>query len=184
MLGHETCRNNGSWNLVRQCLLCYGGSSTDTLNSQSGKVTLNGRSHAVNQDFARQALFISQQLDVSERYVASLLQHVMTENPNVPMEQCIEATVLEFHTRRRHLADCMRYVFEAAELGESGNVPPFYVRLEMFVRQQLLPPPRSGGLSLAIKIFQEIHNLGNVLAKALAARQNARSNTVAPTQSE
>ena len=120
---------------------------------------------------------------MSERYVANLLQYIMSENPNAPMERCIEATILEFHTRRRHLADCMRYVFEAAELGESGNVPPFYVRLEMFVRQQLLPPPRGGGLTLAIKIFQEIHNLGNTLAKAQAARQNAKSDTVAPSQS-
>lgn len=99
------------------------------------------------------------------------------------MEQCIEATILEFHTRRRHLADCMHYIFEAAELGESGNVPPFNVRLEMFVRQQLLPPPRSGGLPLAIKIFQEIHNLGNTLARAQTARQNAKSATIAPSQS-
>ncbi|KZT66755.1 hypothetical protein DAEQUDRAFT_767725 [Daedalea quercina L-15889] len=151
---------------------------------ESGKITVNGRPHAVNPDFARQALFISQQLDVSERHVASILQYVMAENPNVPMEQCIETTVLEFHTRRRHLADCIRYIFEAAELTEAGNVPALYVRLETFVRQQLLPPLRGsgGGLSFAMKIFQEIHNLGNVLSKTQVARQNAKSNTVAPAQ--
>lgn len=78
----------------------------------------------------------------------------------------------------------MQYAFEAAQLWESKDIPPLYVRLEMFVRQQLLPPPKGGGLSLAIRIFQEIHNLGNVLAKAQAAKQNAKSNTVVPSQSE
>lgn len=102
----------------------------------------------------------------------------------MPVERYIEATILEFHTRRRHLAECMQYAFEAAQLWESKDIPPLYVRLEMFVRQQLLPPPKGGGLSLAIRIFQEIHNLGNVLAKAQAAKQNAKSNTVVPSQSE
>ena len=37
---------------------------------------------------------------------------------------------------------------------------------------------------MAMKLFQEIHNVGNALAKAQAARQNARSDTVAPTQGE
>ncbi|KAH9929472.1 nucleoporin Nup186/Nup192/Nup205 [Fomitopsis serialis] len=108
------------------------------LKSYSGKITVNGRPHAVNPDFARQTLFISQELDVSERHAANLLQHVMSVNPNVPMERCIEATILEFHTRRRHLADCLQYILEAAQLGEAGDVR--------------------------------------------SSRQNARSDTVAPTQ--
>ncbi|CCM02106.1 uncharacterized protein FIBRA_04183 [Fibroporia radiculosa] len=147
---------------------------------ESGKTTVEGRSLAVNSDFARQAIFVAQQLDCSERYIAGLLQDVMFENPNVSPERCIEATILEFHLRRRHLADCLRYIIEAADLGSTGNAPDLYIRLDMFVRQQLLPAPRStvGGLSLTLKIFQEIHNLGNVLAKAQTARQNAKSDTV------
>ncbi|KAI0944532.1 hypothetical protein AcW1_002214 [Taiwanofungus camphoratus] len=150
---------------------------------ESGKVVVNGRPLAVNSDFARQAIFISQQLDYSERYVAGLLQDVMSENPNVSMESCIEATILEFHLRRRQLAECLRYIFEAAAIAETPQASQLYVRLDHFVRQQLLPAPggRNTGLSLAVKIFQEIHNLGNVLAKVQAARQCAKSNTVAPS---
>ena len=51
----------------------------------------------------------------------------------------------------------------------------------LFVRQQLLQP---GGLSLAMKVFQEIHSTGVALSKAQVARQNAKSDTVAPTQGE
>ncbi|KAH9948497.1 nucleoporin Nup186/Nup192/Nup205 [Amylocystis lapponica] len=145
---------------------------------ESGKVLVNGRPLAVNADFARQAIFISQQLDCSERYVASLLQEVMAENPNMSQEQYIEAAILEFHLRRRQIAECLRYIFEASELAEARDSPQLYVQLDLFVRQQLLSPPGGRGMSLAFKVFQEAHNLGNVLAKAQAARQNARSNTI------
>ncbi|EJF60131.1 hypothetical protein DICSQDRAFT_171358 [Dichomitus squalens LYAD-421 SS1] len=151
---------------------------------ESGKITINGRSVAVNADFARQAMFLSQQLECSERYVAGLLQDVMTHNPNLTQEQCIEAAIMEYHTRRRELADCLGTILQAASRAEAGDASPLHQRIEMFVRQQLLHPGgRAGaGLSLAMKLFQEIHSVGNALAKAQAARQNARSETVAPTQ--
>ncbi|KAI0651312.1 nucleoporin Nup186/Nup192/Nup205 [Trametes meyenii] len=151
---------------------------------ESGKITVNGRSMAVNADFARQAIFISQQLDCSERYVAGLLQEVMAHNPNLTPERCIESAILEFHLRRRETADCLRYILEAAETAERADAPPLCHRIDQFVRQQLLQPSgRAGvGLSLPMKIFQEIHNVGNALTKAQAARQNARSDTVVPSQ--
>ncbi|KAI0830134.1 nucleoporin Nup186/Nup192/Nup205 [Trametes gibbosa] len=149
-----------------------------------GKITINGRVVAVNADFAKQVVFISQQLDCSERYVAGLLQDVMEHNPNLTPEQYIETAILEFHLRRREIADCLWSIFEAAEVTERADAPPLCHRVTQFVTQQLLGDGgRSGaGLSLAMKIFQEIHNVGNALAKAQAARQNARSETVAPTQ--
>ncbi|OCH88950.1 hypothetical protein OBBRIDRAFT_888752 [Obba rivulosa] len=146
---------------------------------ESGKVVVNGRSLAVNSDFARQVIFISQQLDCSERYVAGLLHEVVSQNPNLNQQSTIEATILEFHNRRRQLAECLRYIFEAAEVAETHDASPFYGRLDYFVRTQLVPA--SGGLSFASKVFQEIHNLGNVLAKVQNARQNARSETVVPS---
>lgn len=141
---------------------------------------------AVNADFARQTEFISQQLDCSERYVAGLLQHVMTHNPNLTSEQTIEGVILEYHTRRRETAECLRILLEAAENAERADAPPLYHRINQFVRQQLLQGggKTGAGLSLAMKIFQEIHNVGNALAKAQAARQNARSETVVPNQGE
>ncbi|CDO70405.1 hypothetical protein BN946_scf184999.g46 [Trametes cinnabarina] len=151
---------------------------------ESGKIVINGRSVAVNADFARQAVFISQQLDCSERHVAGLLQEVMAQNPNFTPEQCIEAAILEFHLRRRETADCLRYILEAAEAAERADAPPLCYRIDQFVRQELIQPSgRAGtGLSLAMKIFQEIHSVGNALNKAQQARQSARSETVAPSQ--
>ena len=150
----------------------------------TGKIVLNGRSVAVNADFAKQAVFISQQLDCSERYVAGLLQDVMTHNPNLSQAQCIEAAIMEYHTRRREIAECLGTILQAAERAETADASPLQQRLDMFVRQQLLNiGGRAGaGLSLAMKVFQEIHNVGNALNKAQAARQNAKSETIPPSQ--
>ncbi|KAH9922299.1 nucleoporin Nup186/Nup192/Nup205 [Epithele typhae] len=146
----------------------------------SGKITINGRTVAVNVDFAKQAVFISQQLDCSERYVASLLQDVMHANPNLNQVQLIEATIMEYHKRRRETADCLGTILQAAERAETADATTLYQRIDIFVRQQLLQP--GGGLSLAMKVFQEIHSTGNALNKAQVARQNAKSDTVPPSQ--
>ena len=58
---------------------------------------VDGKPLTFNVDFAHQVLFLSQQLDCSEIYVAGLLHSVMTENPNIGSVECIEATVAEFH---------------------------------------------------------------------------------------
>lgn len=136
---------------------------------------MNGRSIAINSDFARQVVFVSQQLDVSERYVAGLLQETMASNPNVSQERLIEAVILEFHLRRRHLADCLRYIFEAAEVAQDSSSPELFRQLEQFTKQNLLEPSKG----LPQKLFKEVDRLGEMIAKVHAARLNARSNTLA-----
>jgi nuclear pore complex protein Nup205 len=144
---------------------------------------VNGRSIAVNADFARQVLFLSQQLDCSERYVAGILHTIMSQNPNINAVSCIEAVIVEFHQRRRHLVDCLRYIFEAAEVAEAADVPMIFERLNTFTQQELIPArcaPAGGDVTLASTIFREMENLGNVIAKVQGVKQNAVSNTAAP----
>ncbi|GJF00958.1 hypothetical protein PsYK624_172620 [Phanerochaete sordida] len=105
---------------------------------EAGRVLLNGRSIAVNSDFARQVVFISQELNVSERYVVGLLQETIAGNPNVFQERLIEATILEFHLRRRHLAYCLRYIFEAAEVAQAPSSPELFQQKEQFTKKNLL----------------------------------------------
>ena len=145
---------------------------------------MNGRSIAVNADFAQQVLFLSQQLDCSERYVAGILHAIMLQNPNISTVSCIEAVIVEFHQRRRHLVDCLRYIFEAAELAKAGDVPRIFMRLDAFTQQHLIPAvhaPAGGDITLAFTIFQEIETLGNVIAKVQGMKQNAVTNTAAPS---
>ncbi|KAF9074489.1 nucleoporin Nup186/Nup192/Nup205 [Rhodocollybia butyracea] len=151
---------------------------------ESGKTTINGKQVAVNSEFARQVVFLSQQLECSERYIAGLLHSIMAQNPNVTPVSCLELAVAEFHLRRRHLVDCLRYLLEAAEAAQSSDAPPLYRHLEKYVRHDLAIPALAGGgeIPLAYRIFKEMENLGNVIARADNARKSAQTNTVIPQQ--
>ncbi|KAJ7682921.1 nucleoporin Nup186/Nup192/Nup205 [Mycena rosella] len=151
---------------------------------ESGKTVLNGKPVAVNPDFARQVIFLSQQLECSERYIASLLQSIMAQNPNIPSVNCIELAVSEFHERRRHLADSLGYIFEIAETGAESSERTIFSRIHDFAKSDLIPPSVShpgGEITLAHRIVREIQSLGNVVAKADAARKGARTETIAPS---
>ncbi|KAJ3995979.1 nucleoporin Nup186/Nup192/Nup205 [Lentinula boryana] len=154
---------------------------------ESGKTVINGKQVAVNSDFARQVVFLSQHLECSERYVASLLHYIMTQNPNVTPVSCLELAVAEFHARRRYLVDCLRYLLEAAEAAESSEAPSLYHHLDRYVRVDLIKPqsmPSGGEIPLAYRIFQEIENIGKVIVRADNTRRSAQTNTVFPQQGE
>ena len=107
-----------------------------------GRVVLNGRSLAVNADFAQQAIFLAQQPKCSEKYVASILHSIMAQNRNIDLVTAMEATVVEFHKRRRDLVDCLRFLFEAAESARLPDAPRLYIRLETFLTKELVPTTR------------------------------------------
>ncbi|KAG5219775.1 IAA-LEUCINE RESISTANT protein [Salix suchowensis] len=133
----------------------------------AGKVTIHGKSVAVNVDFTRHVLFLSQHLECSERYVAELLHSVMSENPNVGPADYLEATLNEFHQRRDTRG-------HAAEVGASASDSlPMYRRIEAFVRSEMI------GV-LSSRVFKEVDGLGGVLTKVDGVRRNAGSNTVPP----
>ena len=100
----------------------------------------------------------------------------MAANPNVSQERLIEAAILEYHLRRRHLADCLRYIFEAAEVAQDPSLPELFKQLELFAKQYLI----DAGKGLPQRLFKEIERLGETIAKVQAARLNAKSNTAAP----
>ncbi|KAF8179075.1 nucleoporin Nup186/Nup192/Nup205 [Mycena galopus ATCC 62051] len=142
---------------------------------------LNGRPAAVNADFARQAIFLSQQLETSERYVAGLLHSVTAQNPNIQAVDCIELTIAEFHQRHCHLANCLGYIFEAAEAADPSDKPSIFCRIWQFVDKDLVPPAAGGGIALAQHIVREIQSLRNLGARADAARKGARTSTIPPS---
>jgi len=100
----------------------------------------------------------------------------MTENPNIGPVNCLEVTVAEFHQRRRHLADSLQYIFEAAEASAVSDSPILYARIDTFARQELISSHITGSeMSLAHRIFSEIEKLGSTMSHVQAARQNAGS---------
>ncbi|KAF9463318.1 nucleoporin Nup186/Nup192/Nup205 [Collybia nuda] len=161
-------------------LLDVGGrSQQEQREIESGRTVIDGRQVAVNSDFTRQVIFLSQQLDCSERYIAGLLHNAMAENPNISPVQCLEATIAEFHQRRRHLVDCLLYLVEATEAAEAPDLPPTYARIANYVRVELLGT--SAGDAFALKIFKQLEGLDSVIGRADLARKNASSNTTLPS---
>ncbi|KAF9054278.1 nucleoporin Nup186/Nup192/Nup205 [Panaeolus papilionaceus] len=150
---------------------------------ESGKPTINGKPTAVNADFARQAVFLAQQLGCSEKYVAGVLHHVTSQNPNIEAIPCMELAVSTFHQRRRHLVESLRFLMEVTEAAELPDAPSTYKSLARFVISELLPGTRTmaGQMSLAHKILREIEQLDAVIGRGDNARKNAGSNTVPPT---
>ncbi|KAL0579383.1 hypothetical protein V5O48_002608 [Marasmius crinis-equi] len=150
---------------------------------ESGKTVINGKQVAINSEFARQVIFLSQQLECSERYIAGLLNDVMAQNPNINPVDCVEITVFEFHQRRRNLADALRILMQVTELGGLGDASDFYRHVAQFVAGEIIPPERQQGrgeIPFAYRLFKEMENIGTVLSRVDAARKSARSNTMVP----
>jgi nuclear pore complex protein Nup205 len=138
---------------------------------------------SVNNDFAAQVIYLAQVLGCSERYVAALMQYVISNNPNFSPVNILEQVVLEYHRRRRDLTDCIRYLLEAAELVGSPGATALHARLDLFVKQQLIPSKEGadnvvfGEKGLGWKVLLELEAFDRTILLALAAKQNAGSNT-------
>ena len=133
----------------------------------------------MNKDFARQVTFLAQQLNCSERFLASVAHAVLSDNPTISEIDTVEQAVLAYHKLRRELADCLRFVFEAADAAEKGYAMPLHIRLKDFAKRQLLGTAAEG--TLAYRIFMEINSMNEVIARARCAVTNAVSNTAVPT---
>ncbi|KAG6810860.1 hypothetical protein H0H92_010044 [Tricholoma furcatifolium] len=148
---------------------------------ESGRTTINGKQVAVNADFARQSIFLSQQLECSERYVAEVLYNVMSENPNIDTLNCLEVSIAHFHQRRRDLVDCVDLLIQSVRAAETPNASPVITNLSEFVLNQLVYGTKHGGQPWSTRILQEIDGLDAVLLKADNARKSAGSSTVTST---
>ena len=147
----------------------------------TGEITIDGKRVAVNPDFARQVIFLSQQLECSERRVAGILDKVTSENPNLSPVYTLEAAVAEFHRRRRLLVECVCELVEATRLAVALDAHPPLKRLANFVESELLHGlPSPGVETWTLRIFRTIDGLEGVLSAANNARQCAGSNTVPP----
>lgn len=132
---------------------------------------------AVNADFAKQAIFVAQQLECSERYAAGLLHTVLVQNPNVSPIDSIEYTILEYHTYRRRFVDCLRCLFQAVFLSIADDSNPLYHQLANYARHQLITPSSTTKAPLTTKILTHIQSLDQKLSKIQNAVHNAASNT-------
>jgi nuclear pore complex protein Nup205 len=116
-------------------------------------------------------------------YIAALLHHVMTRNPHIDSVTCAEAIIVEFHRRRRNLADGLYLVLSEASKADLPNPAKVHVRLERFATRELLPGYEAPGgrVHLAQEAFRQIDALEATISKVQTDRQNAGSDTIAPS---
>lgn len=145
----------------------------------SGRTTHRGKPLAVNADFARQALFIADQLSLSERAAASLLHDAAYALPNATPVDIIEHAVAEFDRRRHASADALLLLLQAARAAEDKGASPLLKRLEVFVRREILTE-KPGHDALPLVVLAEIDATAQVLVQAQTARTNAISATAIP----
>lgn len=146
-------------------------------------MTIEDKQVAINTEFASQVLFLSQQLECSERYIAALLDEILKENPGVDSVTSLELTVELFHLRRRHLVDTLRYLVDATKAADSNKDNKIHVRLARYFVTELIPasPGQDGNLTLVTRIWKQIEQLNALVARTDSAKRGAASNTVAPT---
>ena len=180
MLGQETQKNKRRLNQVH-CFFTFLLSTPEPINS--GKMTIEDKQVAINTEFASQVLFLSQQLECSERYIAALLDEILKENPGVDSVTSLELTVELFHLRRRHLVDTLRYLVDATKAADSNKDNKIHVRLARYFVTELIPASsgQDGNFTLVTRIWKQIEQLNALVARTDSAKRGAASNTVAPT---
>jgi nuclear pore complex protein Nup205 len=141
---------------------------------------MHGSRVAVNADFARQAIFLSEQLDCSERYAAEILQTITAQNPNADSKQTLELSVAEYHSRRRMLVDCISFLTEVAIANQVQS--GIHQHLKQWFQQEIINTTASyTSASWVSNLLQMMDALGGVIRQADNAQRGASSNTVAPT---
>ena len=141
---------------------------------------MHGQQLSINDDFATQVIYIARVLDCLERHIAGLMQHVISNNPNLTPVYILEEVVLEHHQRRHELADSLRLLLEASKI---SPIPALHAHLQHFVKTQVIPSEGAdsilfGEKGLGWTVSLKIEAIDKTLSQALAAKQNAGGDTV------
>jgi nuclear pore complex protein Nup205 len=145
----------------------------------TGKVGIRGKSLLFNDDFKHETLFLAQELDISERFCAHLLDHVMIREPNLGRSATAEKAVLVFHEERRAKLACLRLILEKAFPEEGDSVRPGTSEMLQKYALDLLDANYQMGKDsktkgrLAVKTLLEIDNIKSTISKQVSALQSA-----------
>ncbi|KAF8742046.1 Nucleoporin, partial [Rhizoctonia solani] len=133
---------------------------------KSGKATISGVQKTYNNDFVQVALFLAQQLDCSERHVAGILDHVLSDDP---VESALRA-VQQFYETRQNVLSTLQLILDSA-MGMNMVEPTMRTRLVDYV----IGLASTG--TLAEKILKQIDTSGALMQRQMANQRNAGSTT-------
>ncbi|KAH9990724.1 hypothetical protein BJV77DRAFT_1068787 [Russula vinacea] len=125
---------------------------------RSGICTVHGQQLSVNDDFATQVIYIAWVLDCSERHIAGLMQHVISNNPNLTPVYILEEVASEI-----------------------SPITALHARLQHFVKTQVIPSEGAdsilfGEKGLGWTVLLKIEAIDKTLSQVLAVKQNAGGN--------
>ncbi|CAE6442649.1 unnamed protein product [Rhizoctonia solani] len=133
---------------------------------KTGKATISGVQKTYNNDFVQVALFLAQQLDCSERHVAGILDHVLSDDP---VDSALRA-VQQFYENRQHVLATLQLILDSA-MGMNVVEPSMRARLVDYV----IGLASSG--TLAEKILRQIDTSGVLVQRQMTNQRNAGSTT-------
>lgn len=136
---------------------------------ESGKVTIEGVSHSLNADFAQQSIHLAQQLEVSERFAASLLQAGMQARAKYG-RSAIEVACILYYRERLAAVLCLKELVSGAATLQRDPDDPAARRLGAKM-QQLVDALLAGKLPLPQRILKEIESLEKARNKIISARR-------------
>ena len=160
-------------------------SETERKEITAGTVNIKGVPNRVNQDFIKEALFLSQELGVGERFAAALLQCGMQSKARHD-RPAAETALLVFHTERHFMLACLELIFKGAlddaleERGMRGLLEKYSVDI---LSEEVALGPGKGKGSLAEKVLVQIDSVQAEIAKqrAILTGAPALSTAVLPS---
>lgn len=137
-----------------------------------GKTYINGVTHKVNDVFIKEAVFLSDQLNVNEHVAATLLMTGMVQAARLN-SNAIDTAIILYHDERGYLLACWNVILQSAKDGSvRDDVRAVFYQFVADIMQQKIPLDSSTN-----------NSLGTFPAKLLKAAKSLRDDVVSLEQS-
>lgn len=109
---HPKAQSIATWSSLVRSMYIYIDTDRDANSDDIGKATINGREYRVNEDFIKEALFLSDQLDIDEFEASRYLLESISKAPAMNATN-IDAAVYLYHEERGYILTILIVVLEA-----------------------------------------------------------------------
>lgn len=109
---HPKAQSIAAWSSLVRSMYIYIDTDRDANSDDIGKSTINGREYRVNEDFIKEALFLSDQLDIDEFEASRYLLESISKAPAMNATN-IDAAVCLYHEERGYILTILIVVLEA-----------------------------------------------------------------------
>ncbi|KAF8525593.1 nucleoporin Nup186/Nup192/Nup205 [Hysterangium stoloniferum] len=152
-------------------------STEEVKDVENKKYKVNGKHYELKAQLVQPILFLADQLDCSEYYIAMLFAKAERRNPNLDMVSLVEKVIKTYHNERSALLECLLQIFQVTVQPASESLG---VVLQKFAREVVgtMVPLESGRRGrFSEKLLLEIDGSVDNSAKLSNVILNATSTT-------